>query len=374
MPDWRESRPKMNMRAELNMNKATTKGSAIPDTGGGNRRFATAIRRRMKERMIDIYPDLTPGSVDVKVISDKQLFAHSNHFKCSVRGLGQDNLWVQRTLYAKRSQLAEIEYANLMSLWEGYFHGDSINRIPRPVDCWPRWNLLLSEYIPGQSPMLPWLFRYVSPVGTIMRSQPAKTRMQRTAEWLATFQLETIDLRAEAFPVDDIDEALGDLSSNGYVPHSTRRRLVEWLTSASSTLRSKSPILSHGDFAARNILQDHHSVAVVDWEKPLVKRHALYDVQLFLINLERRLSYPFSSHHRVEELKMAFLTRYLACVPFNIDKQQLEISRVIALIHELKVQYPAFEKRPMESALKRRGWFMRYLLSEIEKGIGIDKP
>lgn len=356
------------------MKNATTKGSAIPNAEAGNRKFATAIRRRMKERIIEIYPDLTPRSVDVKVISDKQLFAHSNHFKCSVRGLGQDNQWVQRTLYAKRSQFAEIEYANLMSLWEGYFHRDSINRIPRPVDCWPKWNLLLSEYIPGQSAMLPWLFRYVSPVGTIMRSKSAKTRMRRTAEWLATFQLKTIDLRAEAILVDDIDEAFSDLSSAGCVPRDTRRRLVEWLTSASSTLTSTSPILSHGDFAARNILQDQYSVAVVDWEKPLIKRHALYDVQLFLVNLERRLSYPLSSHHRVEELKMNFLTRYLALVPFDIGKQQLEISRVIALIHELKVQYLAFEKRPMEAALKRRGWFIRYLLTEIEKGIGIGKP
>ena len=278
----------------------------------------------------------------------------------------------KRCIYAKRSHQVEVEYLNLKSLWELGFREDTVNRIPRPLDYWPQWNLLLSEYIPGQSPLLPWLFIYISPLGGFADSLSANIRMQRIANWLVAFQIGGEFTQRELPIIDDVVEAIDELGSIPCIRRETRIRVTRWLSSASSTLRSVRPVSSHGDFAARNILQDRDSVTVVDWEKPLVKRHPLYDVQSFVINLERRLSYPLSSHRRVEWLKNAFLSAYLENAPFEINNQMLTIMRMVALINQLKAQCRSSARQPIESMLKRRRTFIRYLLEEIETGISLD--
>lgn len=359
------------MEAALNMNVTLSLPDSF-DTEVGHGRLATAIRGRIMERVSTLYPDLVPGSVSVEVIPQRHIFASSNHLKCLMQGQTDEGQWVQRCIYAKRSRLVDIEYANLVYLWHNYFRRDNINRIPRPVDCWTQWNLLLTEYIPGQTALLPWLLRYTSPLGMHLNRRSAMMRMQGIADWLVAFQSGTNSARIEPLPVyiDDIDEALNDLIATPYFPPDARRYTIEWLSSARSTMTRISPVLSHGDFAARNILLDQSSVTVVDWEKPLVKRHPLYDVQTFMVNLERRLSYPFCSRQRIKELREAFLTRYLAQAPFEVNEQLLAVTRTIVLTHQLKAQYQALQGRRIEAILKRRKPFIRYLLAEIERRTG----
>jgi hypothetical protein len=343
------------------------------DTEVGHGRLVTAVRRHIMECVSTFYPDLMPGSVSVEVIPQRHIFANSTHLKCLVRGQTDESQWVQRCIYAKRSRLVDIEYANLVYLWDNYFRGDSINRIPRPVDCWTQYNLLLTEFISDQTALLPWLIRYTSPLGMHLNRRSAIMRMQRIADWLVAFQSGTNSAGIEPLPVyiDGIDEALNDLIATPYFPPEARRYIIEWLSSARSTTTRTSPVLSHGDFAARNILLDQSSVTVVDWEKPLVKRHLLYDVQTFMVNLERRLSYPFCSRQRIEELREAFLTRYLAQIPFEVNEQLLAVTRVVVLIHQLEMQYRGLRNHRIKAILKRRGWFIRYLLAEIEREIGL---
>lgn len=355
------------------MNTVTQNRSSFPDNRARPGQQRRAIRLRMKQDLVAIYPDLTPESVSIDVSSKRHLFANSSHFRCLIRGRTDRGRVTKRYIYVKRSHQVEVEYLNLKSLWERSFRTDTVNRIPRPLDYWPQWNLLLSEYIPGQSPLLPWLFIYFSPLGGFADSLSANIRMQRIAKWLVAFQIGGEFTQREVPIIDDVVEAIDELGSTPYIRRETRKRATEWLSSASSTLRSTTPVPSHGDFAARNILQDRDSVTVVDWEKPLVKRHPLYDVQSFVINLERRLIYPLSSHQRVEKLKNAFLSAYLENAPFGINNQMLTITRIIALIHQLKAQYRASVRHP-KSILKRRRTFIRYLLEEIETGIGLDQP
>lgn len=341
------------------------------DTRVGHRRLVTAVRRHITERVNSFYPDLMPGSVSVEIIPRRHAFSNNTHLKCLVRGRTDDSQLVQRYIYAKRSRLVDIEYANMVYLWDKYFRKDSINRIPRPMDCWTQYNVLFTEFISDQTALLPWLIRYTSPLGMHLNHRSATMRMQRIADWLVAFQSETTPEGLEPLPIiDDIDEALSDLTATPYFPPKARRHIIEWLSSARPTTKRTSPVPSHGDFAARNILLDRDSVAVVDWEKPLVKRSLLYDVQTFVLNLERRLSYPFCSRQRIEDLSEAFLTRYLARIPFEVDEQLLAVTRVVVLIHQLEMQYRGLQNCRIKAILKRRACFIRFLLAEIEREIG----
>ena len=336
-------------------------------------RLATVLRRCILECTSELCSDLVPDSVSVEIIPQRHYLANSNHFECLVWGhtdLGQP---VQHCMHAKRSRFAEIEYANLVWLWEGHRFADSINRIPRPLACWVEYHLLLTESISDQTALLPWIVRFASPLGMYADRQSARMRMQRLADWLVAFQQGTFSVRWARSPahLDDIDEALHALTAIPDLSSKDRRHMVDWLSSARSNMQSVSPVLSHGDFTARNILMDQVSVTVVDWEKPLLGRHPLYDVQAFLVNLERRLSFPLCRRHAVQELKDAFLARFIARVPFEVDEQALTVSRVVVLIHELKAEHRALQDHRIQAVLRRRQSFMRYLLAEIKRETGI---
>lgn len=357
------------MEVNIRMNESKPSVLGMLDKGAAYNQSASAVRRRIIERATSYYPDLTRQSLRVQVFPERHIFASRTHFKCIIRGRNHEGKWVQHRIYLKRSQQVDVEYENLMRLWDGHFRHASVNRIPRPLDFWRDWRILLTEYVAGQSQLLPWLLKYVSPLGTFVASQEASLWMERVADWLVEFQLEADVSLGKAHVISDPEQALGDLTSTRSIPRHSRESIAEYLHSAFSSVHSVPPVLSHGDFTARNILQDRDSVTIVDWELSLVRRHPAYDVQSFLINLERRRSYPFSNPGRVGELRETFLNRYIAQTPFEFDEQSLAVIRVVRLLHQLREQVQALERGPIGAFLKRRRSYIRYVLVEIEKAM-----
>ncbi len=333
----------------------------------GPRAGPAALSAAVAARAARYFPELAPGTAAASSAPQRHLFAKASHLRCRVEGRGHDGGALSRWVYLKRDPLAGSEHATLALLWAAGLGRPGAPRIPRPLDYWPDAGVLLTEYTPGQAALLPWLVRFASPLGGAGQGELAREHVRGVAAWLAAFQRATSHL-GEIPLVDERAAAVAQLRALPHFAAAERRQIEARLAPAALVA---APAVAHGHFAARNILVGAGAVTVLDWEQPLVRRHPLYDVHTFILNLERRRSYPFCDGARIAALQRAFLDRYLELAPGGLGAEGVAASRLAVLIHQLGAQHRALRRGGIGVIIRRRRAFIGYLRRAIWKGAAV---
>jgi aminoglycoside phosphotransferase (APT) family kinase protein len=177
---------------------------------------------------------------------------------------------------------------------------DAIARtIPRVVayECGGAWETLALTWLPGRSAYAEMHTR-LAPAGAV------EEHFERAARWLARFH-EATAIRGETLqPAEREGEIRETLAARGLTAHpGWFARLCDWCTR-----HPVSPVRSHGDFWARNLLISGRDVSgVVDWEQSA--NGSPFD-DLFHFAASYGLSYPWRRYRRAspeEALRRTFL-------------------------------------------------------------------
>lgn len=266
-------------------------------------------------------------------------------------------------LVVKQGAYVDQEFASLRRLWDTV--GDTAlgRTVPRPVAVDLEHRLLLMSHLQ----LGPSLWSSIFGVQPLLRRNPdPAAALGHCGRWLACFQAASAKMGNG--PPPEVRDALDRLTRWPGPLRSMKTRLDRLLRDAAERSAPVPLVLSHGDFAPRNVHRIPGGVAVVDWEMMSAgARSPGFDVEHFLVLLERHPLWMTLSGRSLGDLVKAFVGGYRAASPPAIPSESRRAIRLATRILVLDRQIKAIRRQPLRSLLSGRVGFVR----DVARRLGV---
>jgi hypothetical protein len=293
------------------------------------------------------------------------LFSSGKVYRVKGRFLRDGRLMTNGAFLVKLSQYAHLE-ERWLRLLNSRLDGKAVgNSIPRLVGMIKEESAVVTGYFDGTSNLHQALLR--SAVFGNARNGLADV-LYRTGNWLGTFQGDAYD-GALGLLADEIPDLSHRLSELPWFSETEKARVAEIVAKASNDLGPLPVVISHGDFAPRNVLYTDQDILVIDWEMvPERLRAFLFDVHHFEICLSKRTGGIFRSGHVIDAGGRGFAEGYAASSPFKgLIEPMWRPVRLVVLVTVLSRQFRASRRQPAIAALTGKKKFMLSLSQEIRR-------
>lgn len=288
------------------------------------------------------------------------LFSSGTVYRVKVKFQRDGRVMESRGFLVKVSQYAHFE-EQWLGLLNARLSGKAVeSSIPRLIGRVEDENVIVTDYFEGASNLHQKLLRAAIVPGS--GNGPADAAA-RTGKWLGAFQ-EAVHDGAKGVLAEEIADAGHRLSEIPYLGDAEKQRVIEIIEQASKELGQIPVVISHGDFAPRNVLYDENEVFVIDWEMvPHKPRPFLFDVHHFGICLSKRARGNF-----VKTCTRGFEEAYADSSPFKeLIEPAWQPVRLVVLVTVLSRQFRATKRRPLMSRLTGKRKFMQSLCREIRR-------
>ena len=267
------------------------------------------------------------------------------------------------TLVVKHGAYAKQEYDALRRLWQAVSGTSLSATVPRPMAVDSEHRLLVMSHLPVRSTL--WSLLFGSRRMLRLDHAAATQAFRACGHWLAQFQ-------SASYATDGVPPEL----------RQAQERLAEWpgflrglRDELSGRLREISAgvvpgplVMSHGDFAPRNVHCSVNGVAVVDWEMmPLDSRSPGYDLEHFLVLLDRHRWWLALVGGPAHPLAQVFIRGYHEASPPVVPPQNRAAVQMAARVVVLDRQLKAIRRQPAWSLLSGRVGFVRDLAHLLKR-------
>lgn len=282
----------------------------------------------------------------------------------TVRSSGDGSRRLKRSLFLKQPLHPEVEYATLREISSLARERGKPLGVPRPIALLDQ-GVVAMEYIPRGHSFLNTL--HLGLPLYPLRKGGIEKGAQDIADWLTTYQRvvynrKTSDLRGDLRRSLEVVEGLECLSRK------ERAIVVNGMGRDVGGIRDVPILPAHGEFLAKNVIRSPKGVTVVDWDWSGRERNYLFDVQTFLINLERCAAYPHIGLTKIRRVQALFWRRYLHYSMFTPSDPLVRLSRCMVLAGTLRQQLNILKAERVKSVFKRVRAFVAHLKSQLLEG------
>lgn len=270
-----------------------------------------------------------------------------------------------RSLVAKEGAYLAKEWSALQQLERSLAQSPLSSTVPRPILIDREQKVMLMSRVAGTSSL--WMLGFGPHALLRMNRQRAEAAFGACGAWLARFQRESV---AGNGVVPEIADAVDRLNAWPRPWQPLRRRLLAALRHFASAAACTPLVMSHGDFAPRNVLATPDGVSVVDWEMvPDGLRSPTHDRHHFELALYRqRLWGRCVGGWR--RLFAAFNDGYVENSPPAISEESDRSARLATAVVVLDRQLKTQRRSPVRSLLVGRSWFIAQLARRLWREVG----
>jgi Ser/Thr protein kinase RdoA (MazF antagonist) len=240
--------------------------------------------------------------------------------------------------------------------------------VPHSIGLLPEESVIITDFFPATSSFHRDVLRATMPHFKRRDVTVLERQAAAIGAWLAAFQ-SAVSENAKELLALELEEARHRLAELPLLSPSEKKRTMEIVASLSSELGPMPVLLSHGDFAPRNILFRGEKVIVIDWEMvPDRPRPFLFDAHYFAACLSKRHTDLLVTRYIIDRCMTAFLEGYSKACPYPEFLQPAwRATRLVALVTVMSRQFRASRRSPVSSWLTRKRPFLVHLATEIRK-------
>jgi hypothetical protein len=286
-------------------------------------------------------------------------------------------------LLVKRSPYAELEYQWLREVYPRLAGGPIQGTVPEPIGLLISERVVITDFFGGsrnyqQALVTGSMLRLVPKFNLGTRCLRLGTRRReeliriagRTGSWLGSFHAAMYDGTRDLLEAE-CPEATKRIEEIPFFTTAEKSRIMDAIVSASKQLGPVPVVVSHGDFAPRNVLFREDRVMVTDWEMVHErKRSFLFDMIHFLVALSKFGSLP-GARATARACEDAFVKAYESSTPFQAEMAScLRPTRLVVLVTVLSRQFRSVRRQPVRGWVTGKRGFMRHLVEEIRHELG----
>jgi Phosphotransferase enzyme family len=341
--------------------------------------FSTSIQPTPRDQTVTITPAWRAGCPPslINAIQDLIVSAHPHAPAYVLRPIGSalhssGSLWslspqdasaapgkkwvVKHGLYVKQ------EFDSLRRVWAAIGHTSQSETVPHPLALDAENRILTMSHLVVGPPLWSHLFG----VGRLLRRDRAgaERAFRDTGRWLARFQRSS---SSEQGPPPEIQDALDRLAQWPPLLSGLGSRLETRLREAAAKAVPGPLVLSHGDFAPRNVHCTGAGVAVLDWEMmPHGRRSPGYDLEHFRVLLDRHRLWLAVTANPARDVDEAFTGGYRESAPPVEPPANRAAVQIAARVVVLDRQIKASRRQPLRSLMTGRVGFARDIARQLE--------
>ncbi len=266
-------------------------------------------------------------------------------------------------LVIKHGLYVRQEYESLRRIWAAVGDLSHSETVPRPVGIDLENRLVAMSHLDVGATLWSQLFG----VGRLLGSDElgAPRAFRQAGRWLASFQRASCSGTGRP---PEIRDALERLDQWPRYLSGVRGRLQSRLRCAADKGVTGPLVLSHGDFAPRNVHSMGDGVGVLDWEMmPAGRRSPGYDLHHFLVLLGRHPLWLTMTAAPARELAELFARGYRESAPPPEPVVNRRAVRLAAQVIVLDRQLKASLRQPVRSILTGRVSFVRRIAQQLEQ-------